>query len=81
MPTFQKRQDIKPFNDSNIVGTQSVFIDTDDSEPWIIISHCRDQLSMSIENWKKLVQLASEALLLAYPSEELKENWEDDLQP
>lgn len=80
MPIFEKQQQVKQFIDEDIICEQEVHLDTDDLEGWMVISHNCEQISMSIDNWKSLVDLANKVLNEAYPNSELKENWEDDLQ-
>ncbi|WP_324069865.1 MAG: hypothetical protein RSE15_04990 [Flavobacterium sp.] len=77
---FEQKQEVKQFIDENIKVEQEVHLDTDDLEGWMVISHNCEQISMSIDNWKSLVDLANNVLNEAYPNSELKENWEDDLQ-
>lgn len=77
---FEQKQEVKQFIDENIKVEQEVHLDTEDIEDWMVISHAGNQISMSVDNWKSLVDLANKVLKEAYPDSELKENWEDDLQ-
>ena len=79
MPKFEQSQEVKQFIDDDIMCTQEVNLDTEDLEGWMVISHNGNQISLSVDNWKSLVQLTDKVLKQAYP-EEVKENWEDDLQ-
>lgn len=79
MPIFEQQQQVKQFIDEDIICEQEVHLDTDDLEGWMVISHNCEQISMSIDNWKSLVELADKVLNQAYP-EEAKENLQDDLQ-
>lgn len=59
MATVKKTQTVAAgFADDMIV--QQVSIDTD--EKWIVVKHSGNSLSMSIENWEKLVELYQNAL-------------------
>lgn len=77
---FEQKQEVKQFIDENIKVEQEVHLDTEDIEDWMVISHAGNQISMSVDNWKSLVDLVNKVLKEAYPDSELKENWEDDLQ-
>ena len=79
MPKFEQKQEVKQFIDDNIKVEQEVHLDTEDIEDWLVVTHAGNQLSMSVRNWKSLVELADKVLKKANP-EEIKENWEDDLQ-
>ena len=79
MPKFEQKQEVKQFIDDNIKVEQEVHLDTEDIEDWLVVTHAGNQLSMSVRNWKSLVELADKVLKQANP-EEIKENWEDDLQ-
>lgn len=79
MPKFEQKQEVKQFIDENIKVEQEVHLDTEDIEDWLVVTHAGNQLSMSVRNWKSLVELADKVLKQANP-EEIKENWEDDLQ-
>lgn len=80
MPKFEQKQEVKQFIDENIKVEQEVHLDTEDIEDWMVISHAGNQISMSVRNWKSLIELANKVLKEAYPHSELKENWQDDLQ-
>lgn len=62
MPIFEQTQEVKQFIDEDITCEQEVHIDTEDLEGWMVISHNNEQLSMSVENWKQLVELADSVL-------------------
>jgi hypothetical protein len=49
-------QTVKLFRDSDKTGKQFVTVDYEDN--WILITHDGEAVSMSIENWRKLVALA-----------------------
>lgn len=80
MPKFEQTQEVKQFSDEDIICEQEVHLDTDDLEGWMVISHNNESLSLSVDNWRSLVDLANKILKEAYPNSELKENWEDDLR-
>lgn len=62
MPKIDKEQQVKIFSDKEDIGKQEVHIDTDDDcETWIIISHCGEELSLSLKNWNNIVQLVESA--------------------
>lgn len=42
----------------------------------MVISHNCEQISLSIDNWKSLVDLANKVLKEAYPDSEFKKNAE-----
>ena len=53
-------QTVKLFDDSEKTGKQYVTVDVEDK--WICVTHNGDCLSMTIENWLKLVSLANTLL-------------------
>lgn len=58
MTNITETQTVVLFSDDKRTGEQSVSIDlTDPSGPWLIVSHCGEEFSMSLENWNKLVEL------------------------
>ena len=62
MAKIIEEQEVKLFSDEDKVDTQSVVIDTGDPlEPWMIVSHCGEELSMSLTNWNKLIRLVNKA--------------------
>lgn len=52
-------QTVKLFDDSEKKGLQSVSID---DEKWMIVNHDGNEISLSLENWLKLVSLANTLL-------------------
>lgn len=81
MPKFEKKQEVKQFADECTQCKQQVYLNTEDEcEPWMVISHAGNEISLSVENWKSLIKLSNKVLNEAYPDSELKENWEDDIQ-
>ena len=80
MPKFEQSQQVKQFADEDIICKQEVYLNTkDECEPWMVINHNGEEFSLSVRNWKSLVELADKVLNQAYP-EEAKENLQDDLQ-
>lgn len=64
MAKIELEQEVKLFADEETVDVQSVLIDGDDPlEPWLIVSHCGEELSMSLDNWNKLTKLVNKAKL------------------
>jgi hypothetical protein len=41
---------------------QSFSIDEDDIENWVVVEHNGNELSMSLKNWKKLVEIADKII-------------------
>ena len=59
MPKFEQKQNVKitPQDDKEVI--QEAHLDTDDEAGlWIVVTHDGNSLSMSFENWNKLVKLA-----------------------
>jgi len=63
MKDIEKKQTVKLFHDEEATATQEVSIL--ENGTWAIISHGGDELSMSIENAKKLHELMGGAFDLA----------------
>lgn len=58
MTNITETQTVVLFSDDKRTGEQSVSIDlTDPYGTWLIVSHCGEEFSMSLENWNKLVEL------------------------
>ena len=55
-------QHVKQFHDQDDIVLQS-FLISDDEEQWVVLSHNNETLSMSLENWKKLVKLANKVII------------------
>jgi hypothetical protein len=62
MKQTELRQEIKQFYDQDDVVEQW-FLIQDDEEKWVVISHNNETLSMSLENWKKLVKMANKVII------------------
>jgi hypothetical protein len=69
MKQTELRQEIKQFYDQDDVVEQWFLIE-DDYEKWVVISHNNETLSMSLENWKKLVKMANKVIIKHGYSEE-----------
>lgn len=55
-------REVKLFKDEETMGVQSVTIDKSfPDEIWLSVSHCGNELLMSLENWHKLVELVEVA--------------------
>ena len=66
MPKVEINQKVKQFSDEDTSCIQGVVIDTDDEcEPWMIISHCGNEISLSLDNWDSLLNLVERAKLEA----------------
>lgn len=62
MAKIEETQEIKLFSDEDRTGIQEVYIDTTDPRgPWIGIIHDGSEISLSLENWNKLVGLVEKA--------------------
>ena len=62
MEQTELRQEIKQFYDQDDVVEQW-FLIQDDEEKWVVLSHNNETLSMSLENWKKLVKMANKVII------------------
>ena len=62
MKQTELRQEIKQFYDQDDVVEQW-FLIQDDEEKWVVLSHNNETLSMSLENWKKLVKMANKVII------------------
>jgi hypothetical protein len=52
--------DVKQFSDEDFLTQQTFTIDDDfEGEPWVVVEHDSQELSLSLENWNKLVELAN----------------------
>lgn len=56
------QQRVKEFKDDIDFVVQSATLDKRDPEPWIVVMHKGDELSMSVENWKALVKMTDELI-------------------
>ena len=56
------KQVVKLFSDEEITGIQEVYIEKENGEqPWIVIEHSGNELSLSLDNWESLNQLVMNA--------------------
>lgn len=53
-------QEVKLFDDSEKKGTQNIVID---EEKWMVVHHDGSEISLSLENWLKLISLANTLLV------------------
>ena len=59
---INEEQKVKLFSDAETTGIQEVTIDTsDECGIWVVVMHTGDSLSMSLDNWNKLVSLVEVA--------------------
>lgn len=56
------QQRVKEFNDDIDFVVQSATLDDRDPEPWIVVMHKDDELSMIVENCKALVKMTNELI-------------------
>ncbi len=56
----ETQQEVKQFNDDNDFVIQSATLDRREPETWIVVMHNGNELSMSLENWNKLVKMTNE---------------------
>ncbi len=63
MLKFEQKQEVKQFADEDTLCEQVVVLSPDDEcEPWMLISHAGNEFSLSVSNWKSLVQLGNSVL-------------------
>lgn len=61
--TFSVKQKVKLFSDEDRHSDQEITIDpTDELEVWCIINHDGSEISLSLENMKKLKELMDDAI-------------------
>lgn len=66
MPKFEKKQEVKLFADEKNIGTQEVYLDTEDPcEVWMTVTHDGNEISLSARNWKKLTGMVDIVFLEA----------------
>ena len=56
-------QNVKQFHDEDIEILISATVDKSDSEDWIVITVGSEYISLSVENWEIVKQIADKALL------------------
>lgn len=56
------KQSVKEFNDDTDIVVQTASLDARDPEPWIVVMHKDNELSMSLENWKALVKMTNQLI-------------------
>lgn len=60
---IEKKQEVQLFKDANLKSIQSVVVEIiEKEEPWIVIEHDHIEISLSIENWEKLIFLSKKAI-------------------
>lgn len=56
-------QTVKQFSDeSEFESTLSFSLDTDDVEDWVVVENDAQELSLSLANWKKLVEMSNKVI-------------------
>lgn len=56
-------QTVKQFSDeSEFESTLSFSLDTDDVEDWVVVENDAQELSLSLANWKKLVEMGNKLI-------------------
>lgn len=56
-------QTVKQFSDeSEFESTLSFSLDTDDVEDWVVVENDAQELSLSLNNWKKLVEMGNKVI-------------------
>jgi hypothetical protein len=56
-------QTVKQFSDeSEFESTLSFSIDDDDIEDWVVVENDAQELSLSLANWKKLVEMGNKVI-------------------
>lgn len=56
-------QTVKQFSDeSEFESTLSFSLDTDDVEDWVVVENDAQELSLSLTNWKKLVEMGNKLI-------------------
>ena len=55
---------VRQFEDDSyeFIVEQSFSIDKDDTEIWVVAEHNGNELSLSLKNWKKLVEMADKLI-------------------
>lgn len=57
-------QTVKQFSDeSEFESTLSFSLDTDDVEDWVVVENDAQELSLSLTNWKKLVEMGNKIII------------------
>lgn len=54
------KQTVKLFPEESKTDEQAVTFDPSDS--WLVVSHCGNEISLSVENWHKLNEIVKKAL-------------------
>lgn len=56
-------QTVKQFSEeSEFESTLSFSLDTDDVEDWVVVENDAQELSLSLTNWKKLVEMGNKLI-------------------
>ena len=56
--------DVRQFEDdpNGFIVEQSFSIDEDDIETWVVVEHNGNELSLSLKNWKLLVEMGDKLI-------------------
>jgi hypothetical protein len=68
---IELEQTVILFNDSDKMDKQ--FANVDPEDKWILVTHAGNSISLSIDNWIKLVELASRAIEIIHQSNSTQE--------
>lgn len=59
----REKQDVQLFWDEKVKSTQYVVVELiENQEPWIVIEHDENDISLSIKNWENLIKLSKKAI-------------------
>lgn len=61
MKTILKQQ-LKNFNDEETLVEQIFMLDDYADEDWVIIKHDNQEISLSLENWNKLIEMSNKII-------------------
>jgi hypothetical protein len=55
---------VRQFEDdpNGFIVEQSFSIDEDDTETWVVVEHNGDEISLSLKNWKLLVEMGDKLI-------------------
>jgi hypothetical protein len=59
----EQTQEVQIFRDEKLMSTQSVVVEIiENQEDWIVIEHDHKEISLSISNWRKLIELSQRTI-------------------
>ena len=62
MAKFKAEQEVVLYNDEVTTGMQEIILDTEDLGGWISVTHNNESISMSVENWIRLVEMTNKLI-------------------